>query len=244
MRTALVLALLAGGGFLALAKVAPGKDIGKGDGKGANPDEGWTAAFVVEKGELAHTGKNPYFVLEPGYVLELADDKERIVITVLDETKTVDGVECRVVEERETKSGKLVEVSRNYFAISKRTNCVYYFGEDVDMYKDGKVASHEGAWLSGKDGAKFGLMMPGNPLVKARFYQEYAPKAAMDRAEIVSLGATVKTPAGEFKDCLKVEETTPLEPKTKEYKYYARGVGLVQDGDLKLVKHGKMVKPK
>jgi len=49
----------------------------------------------------------------------------------------------------------------------------------------------------------------------------------------------VKTPAGEFKNCLKVEETTPLEPNTKEYKYYAPGVGLVREGDLKLVKYGK-----
>jgi hypothetical protein len=87
--------------------------------------------------------------------------------TVLNETKTVDGVECRVVEERETKDGKLVEVSRNYFAIGKRTNSVYYFGEDVDIYKDDKVVSHEGAWLAGKNGARFGLMMPGLPLLSS-----------------------------------------------------------------------------
>jgi hypothetical protein len=237
VRKALVLALV--GGMLA---VVPGarSDDKTGDAKpGA---DGWTAEFPVEKDELTHTGRNPFFVLEPGFVLELADDKERLVVTVTEQTKTVDGVACRVVEERETKGGKPVEVSRNYYAISKRTNCVYYFGEDVDVYKDGKVVGHEGAWLSGKDGAKFGLMMPGHPLLKARFYQEVAPKAALDRAEIVSTTETVKTPAGEFKNCLKVEETTPLEPKVTEHKYYARGVGLIQDGDLKLVKYGKAEK--
>jgi len=36
---------------------------------------------------------------------------------------------------------------------------VYYFGEDVDVYRDGKVVGHEGAWLSGREGAKFGLMI-------------------------------------------------------------------------------------
>jgi uncharacterized protein DUF3108 len=61
----------------------------------------------------------------------------------------------------------------------------------------------------------------------------------MDRAEIVSVSETVQTPAGEFKNCLKVEETTPLEPETKGYKYYAPGVGLIQHGALKLVKYGK-----
>ena len=33
--------------------------------------------------------------------------------------------------------------------------------------------------------------------------------------------------------------STPLEPGEKEYKCYAPGVGLVQDGSLKLVKYGK-----
>ena len=77
---------------------------------------GWTSDFSSEKGELTHTGKNPYFVLEPGYQLVFEGVTERVVKTVLDETKVVDGIECRVVEEREWKDGKLIEVSRNYFA--------------------------------------------------------------------------------------------------------------------------------
>ncbi len=202
-------------------------------------DASWTTEFKVEKSELSATGRNPHFILEPGYQLVFEGGKERLVITVLDETKTVDAVETRVVEERETKDGKLVEVSRNYFAISRRTKDVFYFGEDVDIYKNEKVVGHSGAWLAGVNGAKFGLMMPGEIRLRARYYQEIAPKAAMDRAEIVSLSETVKTPAGEFRNCLKVEETTPLEPGVREYKYYAAGVGLVQDGSLKLVKYGK-----
>jgi hypothetical protein len=202
----------------------------------------WSRDFAVNKSDLSSTGRSRFFILEPGYRLELEGGSERLVITVLDETKTVDGVECRVVEERETKGGKLVEVSRNYFAISKKDRSVYYFGEDVDMYKHGKVVSHEGAWLSGVDGARFGLMIPGEPKVGAKFYQEVAPKVAMDRAEIVSLDATLKTPAGEFKHCLKARETTPLEPGATEFKVYAPGVGLVQDADLKLVKHSEKKK--
>jgi hypothetical protein len=203
----------------------------------------WTTEFPVEKSELSSTGRNTYFILEPGYQSVFEGGNERLVITVLDETKMADGVMTRVVEERETKGGKLVEVSRNYFAISQRTNDVFYFGEDVDIYKGGKIVSHEGAWLTGVNGARFGLMMPGQVRLQARYYQEIAPKVAMDRAEIFSLSETVKTPAGEFKDCLKVEETTPLEVGVKEYKYYATGVGLVQDGSLKLVKYGKAEKP-
>ena len=225
-----VLALVAIGSLAALHGAEPKE---KGDHLA-----GWSSDFSAEKADLVSSGKNPYWVLEPGYVLEYADGSEKLIITVLEETKKVDGIETRIIEERESKDGKLVEVSRNYFAISKRTNSVFYFGEHVDMYKDGKVTNHEGSWLAGEKGARFGLMMPGTPLAKARFYQEVAPGEAMDRCEIVSVTETVVTPAGTFKNCLKVEETTPLEPKTKEYKYFAPGVGLVQDGDLKLTKFG------
>jgi hypothetical protein len=137
--------------------------------------------------------------------------------------------------------GQIVEVSQNYFAIDKTTSDVYYFGEDVDMYKDGKVSSHEGGWRSGKDGAHFGMFMPASPKVGQKYYQEIAPKVAMDRAEILSITEKVKVPAGEFGDCVKTEESTPLE-KGKEYKLYAPGVGLTNDGELKLVKYGQISK--
>ena len=58
----------------------------------------------------------------------------------------------------------------------------------------------------------------------------------MDRVEIISLTYTVRTPAGELKNCLKVKETTALEAGVTDYKYYAPGIGMVQDGVLKLVK--------
>ncbi len=199
----------------------------------------WTSHFLMEGDELVSVGRNQYFILEPGYQLVLEGGGTQLIITVLNETKLVDGVETRVVEERETKNGQLIEVARNYFAISRRTNDVFYFGEDVDMYKDGKVVNHDGSWLSGVNGGKVGLMMPGRPLVNASYYQEVVPNVAMDRATIMSTTETVKTSAGEFTNCLKMKETTPLESLT-EYKYYAPGIGMVSDGKMSLVKAGKI----
>lgn len=204
----------------------------------------FTETFHVAKDDLASRGKNPFLILEPGHqhTLEGTEDGEPFVlqITVLDETKVVDGVETRVVEERETKGGKLVEISRNFFAISKTTASVYYFGEEVDIYEGEKVVNHEGAWLSGRDGARFGLLLPGTPLVGGRYYQEIAPKVAMDRAEIIAVDEAVKCPAGTFTGCLRTEETTPLEPKERSRKVYAPGVGLVVDGTLQLSGHGRI----
>jgi len=212
-------------------------------GPGSRGQDPWgSTSFNVDKARFASRGSNPHFILEPGYTLVLADGNERLVITVLDETRIVDGVETRIVEERESKNGKLVEISRNFFAFNTADRSVYYFGEEVDIYKNGKIVDHEGAWESGKNGARFGLAMPGEAKLRARYYQEVAPGVAMDRAEITGLHETLKTPAGTFKDCLKVAETTPLEKGTKEYKLYAPGIGLIQDASLLLVEYGYLKK--
>ena len=138
----------------------------------------------------------------------------KLQITVLDETRSVDGVLTRVVEEREWKRGKLYEVARNYFAICEQTKDVFYFGEDVDYYENDKVVKHYGTWQAGKNGAKAGLIMPGNSETNMnRYYQEVAPQVAMDRAEIVSLTDTCKTPAGTFTKCMKVKEGSAIDPR-------------------------------
>jgi hypothetical protein len=193
-------------------------------------------SFNVDKAALADKGKGAYMILEPGYKLTFQSGQDTLIITVLDETKVVDDVKTRVVEERETKGGKLEEVSRNYFAFDKATGDIYYFGEDVDMYDaSGKVTGHEGSWLSGVNGARFGLAMPGKPVVGDRYYQELAPKVAMDRAEVVSLTAEVKVPAGTYKNCLKTKESSALESATGQ-KLYAPEVGLLKDAEFELAK--------
>jgi hypothetical protein len=208
----------------------------------AVPAKQWTDQFNLQSCSWSSTGRSDFVILEPGYqqTFEGHEGKDaiRLVITVTNETRKIGNVETRVVEERETRNGEVIEVSRNFFALCSSSNDVFYFGEDVDMYKGGKITSHEGTWFADKDGNHPGLFMPARPLLGARFYQELAPRVAMDRVEIASDSESLKTPAGEFRNCVKTEETTPLEPGAKEYKVFARGIGLVQDGQLFLTKYG------
>jgi hypothetical protein len=201
----------------------------------------WADRFNLSACSWSSAGRNDFFILEPGYqeVLEgrIGGEAVRLEITVLNETRKVGGVETRVVEERESRNGEVIEVSRNFFAVCRPGNDVFYFGEEVDLYKNGKIAGHEGSWVA-EGGARPGLFMPSRPLLGGRFYQELAPGVAMDRVEIVSDSESVKTPAGEFHDVLRAEETTPLEPSAKDLKLFARGIGIVRDGDLLLTKYG------
>ena len=208
-------------------------------------DEGeklYTTSFMTDDCTFASTGTNPFFILEPGYQLVFRglDEGEpaELIITVLNETKMVDGAETRVVEERESVDGELVEISRNFFAICEETNSVFYFGEEVDDYEDGEIISHDGEWLAGESDAEAGIAMPGTILLGSRYHQETAPGVAMDRAEIVSMDETIETPAGTFEDVLAILETTPLESDASEIKYHVAGIGLIQDQELKLEEYG------
>jgi len=208
------------------------READKKEESAAKPD-GFRDTFNVNKFDLAPTGDNPYFPLHPGKVLNLRGGSDTLTVSVLNETMTVDGVPCAVLEERETKDGKLIEVSRNFFATDQRTGDVYYFGEDVDNYKDGKIINHESAWRAGQHGARFGLQVPARPKAGDKYYQEIAPKVAMDRVEVVSTDETVKTPAGTFRHCLHLKETTPIEPDVS-HKYFAPGVGMIKDDEFEL----------
>ena len=155
--------------------------------------------------QFMSVGKNDYFILEPGYqsILEGQEGKDltRLIITVLNETRIIGNIETRIVEENESVNGKTAEISRNFFAFCKQTNSVYYFGEEVDIYRNGKIVDHEGSWVA-EGNNKPGMAMPGLILTGARYYQEIAPGVAMDRAEIISDNDTFETPLGKFNNVL------------------------------------------
>ena len=198
----------------------------------------WQEEFGISECTLVTTGQNPFFILEPGFRLILEGGKTKLMITVLDETMVVDGVETRVVEEREWKNDELIEVSQNMFAMCEETQDVFYFGEFVDMYSNGELTSHSGQWFAGEEDARAGMIMPGKPSVGMRYYQEIAPGVAMDRAEVLSIDTVLKTPAGKFDDCLETAEGTALNLLEREIKIYAPGIGLIQDANLRLTEYG------
>jgi hypothetical protein len=242
-RTNVVLAAVLAGA-LAAGIFANGQQIASAGGSSKHHHEQqFTDEFFLKDCNFTSTGSNRFFILEPNYqsVLIGREDGQdvQLIVTVKNETKNIDGVQTRVVEERETHDGKLAEISDNYFAMCEQTNSVFYFGEDTKIYENGKVVGgEEESWHAGADDAKAGVFMPGIVLLGARYQEETAPDVAMDRAEIISLNETVHTSDGNFDNALRIKETTPLEPGAIEYKYFAAEVGIIQDGTLKLEHHG------
>ena len=196
------------------------------------------AICAPDAGPFSATIDHPFYPLAVGtqWVLEGEDDEGavlRVEITSLDETEDVSGVTTRVVEERETEDGELVEVSRNFFVVAPDGTLCYY-GEDVDDYEDGVIVGHEGAWRAGVDGALPGILIPGDPQVGQSFMQEVAIGVAEDEAVQVAAGETVEVPFGTFTDTIRYEESSPLDSGTS-LKIYARGVGLLVDNEIERV---------
>ena len=173
---------------------------------------------------------NKYFRFEPGdkfvFVQKGLTGTERIEVEVLKETRQVMGVTVRVVRDRVWVDGVLKEDTRDWFAQDKAGN-VWYFGEDVDNYKNGKLADHKGAWQAGVDGAQPGIIMPANPVVGQTYRQEYYRGHAEDMATVLSLNEKVTVPRGTYTGCLMTKDFTPLDPTATERKYYCPQVGFV-----------------
>jgi hypothetical protein len=177
---------------------------------------------------------NPYWPMQPGsrWVYSETDTEgtnERVVVTVTDKTKKIaNGITARVISDVVTENGQPVEITDDWYTQDKDGN-VWYMGEAVRNFKNGKVVDREGSFEAGVDGAQAGIAMPADPVPGLSYRQEYYKGHAEDKGEIVAVGEDqAEVPAGFYKDVVLTRDLIPtLEPKVEELKFYARGVGPV-----------------
>lgn len=174
---------------------------------------------------------NPLYPLTPGtkriYRESGTEGDELNEITVTRDTKKVQGITAVVVHDvLNEPDGTPVEDTWDWYAQDKQGN-VWYLGEAVQNFANGKPTDNEGSWEAGVDGAYAGIIMPAQPTVGQVYRQEYYKGHAEDSAKVLALGEGVTIPFGTFTGAIKTEDSTPLKPEV-EQKYYAPGVGLVQ----------------
>jgi hypothetical protein len=193
--------------------------------KGSEPVELDPADFTTQI-------DNPYWPMKPGSRWIYRETtpggtKNRVVVTVTSKTKRIaNGILARVVHDVVSEDGKPVEVTDDWYAQDCAGN-IWYLGEKTAEYENGKVVSRAGSWEAGVDGAQPGIALPADPQVGMTYRQEYLAGEAEDRGAIFSLDEQVGVPAGHFTDVVMTKDTTTLEPRVLEFKFYARGVGPV-----------------
>ncbi len=89
------------------------------------------------------------------------------------------------------------------------------------------VVDHAGSFEAGVDGAQAGIAVPAKPKAGMRYRQEYFAGEAEDNGAVVTVGAEkVEVPFGFFDTrVLMTRDTSTIEPKVQELKFYAPGVG-------------------
>lgn len=154
----------------------------------------------VAAGGAGFDNENPYLPLKPGneWVYEDGEGEETITVTVLDEYKLIDGVWCIVVNDTGEVEEEEKEDTDDWMALSTIDGSVHYCGEisqDFEYMEDDLPAGYElveieGSWKTGRDGAKSGILMPGDPAdYLGEFYrQEWAFGDAEDMGEMVATG--------------------------------------------------------
>lgn len=154
-----------------------------------------------------------------------------------------DGIEALIVEDREwvdeecTGDYVLAEATEDWFAQDDDGN-VWYLGEDTTAWdEEDNCLSTGGAWEAGDDGAQAGVVILGAPAVGIEYQQEFYAGEAEDRAKVLRLNAPVSIAFGDYDECMKTKEFTPLSPGEIEHKYYCRlsrgGLGLMRIEELK-----------
>jgi hypothetical protein len=192
---------------------------------------------AIEPEDFSATVDNRWFPLTPGTTLTYEGTKDgknaRDVFTVTSNTQLVDGVATRVVLDRLYLDGQLAERTLDYYAQDDDGN-VWYFGEDTKALDDqGNLTDTEGSFRAGVDGAEPGVFMEACPELGREFRQEWYEGQAEDRFKVTSLDSEVTVPYRSFKHALKTEERTDLEPGVVDNKYYARGIGEVEETTVK-----------
>jgi hypothetical protein len=166
------------------------------------------------------------------WVYEESDGKggvAKVEVTVLDRTKTVAaGVKARVVHDIATENGQVVEDTLDLYAQDADGN-VWYLGEQTAEYENGQVKTTEGSWEAGVDGGQAGVVVPADPKVGLGYRQEYLAGHAEDEGFVLSTDEQVEVPRGLYQHTLMTRDTSPLEPKLVELKFYAPGVGPVME---------------
>jgi hypothetical protein len=196
---------------------------------------------AIDPADFVPVIDNPYLPLRPGTTLVYegtsGGEREVVRVSVTDDTEEILGITATVVRDRVFVGGKLAEDTFDWYAQDRQGN-VWYLGEDTKEYEDGKVVSTEGSWEAGVDGAQAGIIMLADPRVGDAYRQEFYEGEAEDVARVLALDASVTVPHGSFVGVLRTEDWTPLEPRIRENKFYARGIGPVFE---RLVRGGEEV---
>jgi hypothetical protein len=183
---------------------------------------------------------NQWNPLTPGMQFTLAGEADRgggllphrVVSTVTDLTKMINGVRTVVILEKDVNEGALQEAELRFEAQDIAGN-IWNLGEYPEEYEDGKFSAAPDVWLAGLAKAEAGNSMPGDPqLGTPEYLQGWSPDIEfLDCAKVSKMQQRTCVPVGCYENVMIIDERSPLDPDSgRQLKYHAVGVGNVRVG--------------
>ena len=165
------------------------------------------------------------FTIEAGLTIP-----HRLIFTVTDLTKEIQGVRTVVAWVEDYSDEQLVEAELAFYAQDSDGN-VWFFGEYPEVYENGKFVEAP-AWIAGFKGARAGISMKAEPQAGTPSYsQGWGPAVNWtDYAQVDQVGQETCVPVDCYQDVLVIAESSLEEVDIFHLKYYARGVGNVRVG--------------
>ncbi len=178
---------------------------------------------------------NPWLPMVPGtqWIYEGSTEEggliipHRIVFTVTDLTKMIDGVRSVVAYIVDYSNNQAIEKEIAFYAQDDEGK-VWYLGEYPEEYENGRFVNAP-AWIAGFKGAKAGIKMQAEPQEGTPSYsQGWGPAVNWtDRGRVDQMGQETCVPVDCYQDVLVIAESSLEETDAFQLKYYApwRGRG-------------------
>jgi hypothetical protein len=155
----------------------------------------------------------------------------RAEVTLLPGTKPIQWrgqtVDTAIVQYVAYSDGRIHEVAIDWYAQAD-DGSVWYFGEDVSNFEDGKVADTKGTWMA-SDKTPAAMIMPAKPAVGNVYRSENAPEVVFEQVRVEKVDQTVPGPSGNIRGAIEVMELHM--DGTREGKTFAPGYGEFSTGN-------------
>jgi hypothetical protein len=154
----------------------------------------------------------------------------RTEVTLLPGTKPLQWrgqtVDTAIIQYVAYSDGRIHEVAIDSYAQAD-DGSVWYFGEDVSNFEDGKVADTKGTWVA-SDKTPAAMIMPAKPTVGNIYRPENAPEVVFEEVRVQKVDQTVSGPSGNISGAIEVMELHM--DGTREGKVFAPGYGEFSTG--------------
>lgn len=174
---------------------------------------------------------NPIAQLDRVILLGSTDGARfRVETTLLPYTKTIhwngQDIEALVSQYVAFSDGRIHEVALDWYAQAD-DGSVWYLGENVYNYENGRIVDTDGTWLTGRDG-RGAMIMGSAPAVGQVWRPENICGLVFEEVTVKQVGVTVQGPRGPVSGAIIIEELH--QDATTEDKTFAPGYGEFSTG--------------